>query len=151
MAEPFPQHMNPVDQAPTLFRVLHLGNNGKQDWHGIRRCPHTASIELVAVEDADCFSSRSQAENFRKQYEYLHGGSRTVIREVTFAVGEALPKLAGFVAPFRDWLDGYQPDELSEDEQEALAELDELEELHNQHRRRLLDQSTANKQEATNA
>lgn len=102
MAEPFPQHMNPVDQAPTLFRVLHLGYNGKQDWHGIRRCPHTAGIELVAVEDADHFSSRSQAENFRKQYEHLHGGSRTVIREVTFAVGEALPKLAAFVAPFRE-------------------------------------------------
>jgi hypothetical protein len=64
----------------TAFRVLYLGHNGKQNWHGVRRCPHTGGLELVSVEQADQFTSKAAAEALRQQYEWTFGGSRTVLR-----------------------------------------------------------------------
>ena len=73
------------------FRVLYLGHNGKQDWHGVRRCPYTVGSsawdtagrpELTTVEQADQFTSKSSAEALRREYEKIHGGSRTVLRSI---------------------------------------------------------------------
>jgi hypothetical protein len=66
----------------TTFRVLHLGQTGKQDWHGVRRCPYTGGLELVSVEQADQFTSKAAAQALRQQYEQAFGGSRTVLRTV---------------------------------------------------------------------
>ena len=63
-----------------IFRVLSLGHNGKQDWHGVRRCPCTGVPELVSVEQADQFTSKAAAEKLRQQYERASGQSRTVLR-----------------------------------------------------------------------
>jgi hypothetical protein len=66
----------------TIFRIVYLGHNGKQDWHGVRRCPRTGGLELVSVEQADQFASKAAAEALRQQYERTIGGSRTVLRTV---------------------------------------------------------------------
>lgn len=66
----------------TIFRILYLGHDGKQDWRGVRRCPRTCGLELVSVEQADQFTSKSAAEALRLQYERTFGGSRTVLRTV---------------------------------------------------------------------
>ena len=65
-----------------IFRILYLGHNGKQDWHGVRRCPRTGGLELVSVEQADQFTNKAAAEALRQQYERTNGGSRTVLRTV---------------------------------------------------------------------
>lgn len=76
---------DPLSYQPVMivrvFRVLYLGHNGKQDWHGVRHCPHTGGVELVSVEQADRFDSKAAAEALRQQYERMVGGSRTVLRE----------------------------------------------------------------------
>jgi hypothetical protein len=66
----------------TIFRIVYLGHNGKQDWHGVRRCPHTGGLELASVEQADQFTSKAAAEALRQQYERTIGGSRTVLQTV---------------------------------------------------------------------
>ena len=78
----YPGNQSIASLDMTIFRILYLGHNGKQDWRGVRRCPHTGGLELVSVEQADQFTSKATAEALRQQYEQTFGGSRTVLRTV---------------------------------------------------------------------